>query len=86
MATLQLAIDARRLLATAKQVDRGLSGIQNSATRTFRGVKSAADIALGPLKAMIKVTATLKAATIAAGMASIGAAGDYEMFRRRLGK
>jgi len=84
MATLQLAIDARRLLATAKQVDRGLAGIKGSAQRTFHSVKSAADIALGPLKLMIKVTATLKASMIALGAASVGAAGDYEMFRQQL--
>jgi len=84
MATLQLAIDARHLLAKAKQVERGLSGIRSTASRTFSTVKSAANIALGPLKLMIGVTASLKASMVALGAASIGAAGDYEMFRQQL--
>ena len=84
MATLQLAISTREILADAKAVERGLSGIQQSASRTFHGVKSAADIALGPLKAMIKLTVAMKASMIALGAASVGAAGQYEMFNQQL--
>ena len=84
MATLKLAIDARSLLATAKQVEHGLAGIKSSAESAFHRVSRAADIALGPLKLMVSVTASLKAMMLAAGAASVGAAGDYEMFNQQL--
>jgi hypothetical protein len=86
MATLQLAIDSRKLITEARRVQHSLSGIQSTATRTFNRVKRSADIALGPLKAMIKVTAAMKASMIALGAASIGAAGDYEVLNLRMRK
>lgn len=84
MATLQLAINARKIIADAKAVQSNLAGIQSSASKAFHGVKRSADIVLGPLKMLIGITATLKASTIALSAASVGAAGHYEMFKQQL--
>ncbi len=84
MATLKMAIDARNLIQTAKRVETTLHGVKSAAHTSFYGVKRAADIALGPLKAMVAVSASVKASMIALGAASIGAAGQYEMFNQQL--
>jgi len=86
MATLKLAIDARNLIHNAEKATTAIKGIKRSAETTFNAVKRAANIALGPLKAMVAVTASLKAAMLAAGAASIGAAADYEVLELRLKK
>lgn len=86
MATLKLAIDARKLIHNAEKAATAIKGIKRTAGDTFHYVKRAADIALGPLKAMVAITASLKAAMLAAGAASIGAAADYEVLELRLKK
>ena len=54
------------------------------ARSTFNAVKNSVSIALGPLKAVVAVSASIKASMIAMGAASLKAASDYEMFNQQL--
>ncbi|MBE0534773.1 MAG: hypothetical protein IH624_03825, partial [Phycisphaerae bacterium] len=84
MATLAFAIDSRKLIAEAKQIETSLHRVGQGATSAFHTVRRAADIALGPLKLMTGVMASIKVATLAMGAASIKAAAQYEMFQQQL--
>ena len=90
-AALALVVDPGKALAALQRFEGGIDSAARSVSnfagrikRDFDVIGNAAGVILKPVTMLVEGMAALKAATIAAGVASVGAAGQYEMFRRQL--
>ncbi|NLH44026.1 MAG: hypothetical protein GX448_19485 [Planctomycetes bacterium] len=90
-AGLALVVDPGKALAALQRFEGGIDSAARSVSnfasrikRDFDMIGNAAGFVLKPVTMLAEGFAALKAATVAVGVASVGAAADYEMFNQQL--